>query len=229
MTTKQLPYLLTGIIISGTVFLSHVSLSHADDSALRNIYNNPSIQTQLQINDQDVQWNNRDQAIRTQFRQLMREHTIIGGITFLARYENSSYLPQLQQQMRQNTEQLTDMIGKLYGQNQQNNFQNLWNNHMDLLNQYTDAKKNNDSLLINQTNQQLQTNIDKLADFFAQKDPSQKSAVSQMIQTNTTDEQTIIDTHATGHDNDLLNLFFQAINHADTLSEKITQLSPHFH
>jgi|GEM_PF-6722714 len=234
MKTKKIKHfsaILTGVIIGSTFFLSTTQPIFADDTLTNSLYTNPSLQYVMQSStntttSQNVQGFQRTTTLRTRLENAMKEHAVIGGIAFIARYEDSSYLPQLQQQVQQNTDQLTTLIGQLYGQDKENQFRTLWNNHIDLLNQYTDARKTNNMYQLQQVNQQLHNTANELAAFFTQNNPSQQAMMQQMIQIHIDDEKAIIDAHAFGQNDNLINLFLQAAQHASMMADQIVQIAP---
>jgi hypothetical protein len=232
--------MLTGVIIGGALIFTTATAAFADDAPVSNLYNNPTLQSIIQQGSQSVQWQQNRNDVRTQLHNALKEHAIVGGIAFIARYENSGYLGQLQQQVQQNTDQITNLIGQLYGSNRQNEFRNLWINHIDLLNQYVDERRSNDGYGLQQTNQQLTNDVNRMADFLTQNNRSQWNNVRQMLQIHVDQEKQIIDTYAAHRQynnnynntynrndvSDLINLFIAAANHADMLADQILQAAP---
>lgn len=98
---------------------------------------------------------------RLKLNVLLREHATLGALTLAALYKSMD-TTRLMQLMNDNQNQLADEIQRIYGNNTdgsnvRDTFVTLWSQHMMEYQNYTLARRNNDTNAMNTARQNLQT------------------------------------------------------------------------
>lgn len=223
MKSIRKPLLAT--IVSGTTLLfTAVTPAFAWDNYSRNYYDTMTYPSAYSYSTQTyTQAFNNDQQM--QLRTLLEQHATVGAMAFIARYDQSPDVEQLKQQVDDNTQQLTQLLGQLYGPDNQGQFQDLWNTHIDLLGQYTDAVRNNDDNQKQEAVQGLDDFVNNISNFFTQNDQTAQPQLARLFQMHIDDEKGIIDAHAQNDQMQQQMLMQQAPMHADMIADAISQFA----
>ena len=134
---------------------------------------------------------------QSQLKDLLREHAVVGGITFVKIYDNSPDVDEYRRKVDNNTNRLTDMVGRMKGDNRKEEFRSLWQGHIDMLTAYTIAKRDNNSNDQQNALMNMDDTTNKLAAFFSN-DNSSNDDLRNMFETHMNQEKEIIDSHDSG-------------------------------
>jgi hypothetical protein len=166
---------------------------------------------------------NESQHLRLQ--SLLQEHAVVAAQVTVNRYDNRPEFEASRQLAEQNAQLLTEEVGRLYGQDVQGEFLELWKRHLVLFVQYTDALKNNDQNLKNQTVSELNEFADELSHLLAEKTGLPREDIRQELQKHVELEQAVIDAHAAGAYNTQYQKMHEGHEHAGMMADKLAQKS----
>lgn len=162
-----------------------------------------------------------------QLRMLLRQHAMGGALAFMARYDQNPDYGQIVPVVDNNSRALSSLIGSLYGQDAGGRFSDVWNTHIDLLNQYTDAVINQDDNSQQQISDRLNSTVRQMTDFFTQENGQvNHDQLGQLIQTHIEDEKAIIRAHAQGNQQQVSQLIATGGMHMDMLADMLTGGQP---
>ncbi len=156
-----------------------------------------------------------------ELKDMLREHAVIGGMTYVHMYDQNSDADTYQQKVHNNTQRLTDWVGKAMGPNKKDEFRSLWQHHIDLLVMYASAVKNNNNTDIQNASMNLDETSVQFATFFS-KGSNSKDELHSMFQMHIDQEKAIIDAHADGNDDQMRELFKEADMHMSMLADRLT-------
>lgn len=135
---------------------------------------------------------------RLQLRMLMQEHTVLVGDTLLARFDNKPDFTTAQNMLSQNTTELADTVGTLYGSDVRREFLSLWQQHNALYISYTDALKSGDKTSQNKAKTDLDTFIMQISHLFSTRTQGvNKDQLTSMFRDHVYFTRLVIENHAT--------------------------------
>jgi len=167
-------------------------------------------------------FNAKSTAVRLTLNSLLREHAAMGAVTLTALYQGND-TTRLMQLMNNNENQLATLVQNAYGQNAKNTFVQLWTQHMQEYQNYTLARKNNDTTKMNTAKQHLQVIANKFGNLFASSGKNLSAVtVSNLMMAHINGTLGIVDAVASGNATQTANLmkagYDQAGKFADTLT-----------
>ena len=168
--------------------------------------------------------------LRLQLNVLLKEHTVLGAIMLTSLYKGED-TTRLQQLMDTNTDQLAEIIGNVYGPTMKSQFITLWQQHMQEYNNYTIAKKNNNTAQMNTAKTDLQTIENNLGNSFSNVSKHLSAAtVTSLMKEHVTDTIAVVDETAEGDATEKADAikkgYDQADQFADTLVKGMIQDKP---
>lgn len=211
MKNKILLIVIIGIIVG---MLVHLTPAKAATPSVTNTTDSQAINSSFHSN---------STSLRLQLNNLLREHAALGAVTLTALYQGAD-TTHLMQLMNNNQTQLTAVVGQVYGTNVANQFNTLWTQHMKEYENYTLAKKKNDTAKMNQAKKSLQTISQKLGTLFSNSSNHlSASTVSSLMQQHINGTLAVVDTvaakNATGNADALKAGYDQAGQFADVLAQ----------
>lgn len=160
---------------------------------------------------------------QSQLKDLLRQHAVVGGITFIKIHDNSPDVDSYRQKVDDNTKRLTDMIGRMKGDDRKEEFRTLWQSHIDMLTAYTIAKRDNNSNNQQNALMNIDDTTNKLAVFFG-KDNASIDTLRNMFKTHINQEKEIIDSHDLGDDEHMRQMLKEADMHAAMMADELAGL-----
>lgn len=134
---------------------------------------------------------------RLQLRMLMQEHAVLAGDTLVARFDNKPDFQVAQSMLSQNTTELADVVGNLYGGDVRREFLSLWEQHNALYLVYTDALKSGDRNAQNKAKTDLDAFIMRISNLFSTRTQgANKDQLTNMFRDHVYFTRLVIENHA---------------------------------
>jgi len=189
---------------NNTTHMFRANVSEANSNGITEAFNSPATNLRLTLNN------------------LLREHTTTGGALLIALFDGAD-TTRAEQLLNDNENELASVIQSVYGTTAHDTFVQLWTQHMQEYENYTIARKNNDTAKMNQAKQNLQTIATKMGDLFGGVSKNlSSSTVSNMMTQHITDTLALVDAAAQGNSTQVANMakagYDQAGQFADTLA-----------
>jgi len=160
--------------------------------------------------------------LRLQMNNLMHEHAAVGAVTLTALYEGANTTG-LMQQMTTNGNQIASYVQQAYGMDAHNTFVTLWTQHMQEYQNYTVARKNNDTAKMNSAKQHLQMIAVKIGNLFGAGQSTTANDVSSAMTDHIDGTLAIVDAVAKGNTTQTALLTGNGYNQAGTLADVMTR------
>lgn len=180
-----------------------------------------------------VQAQSADQAttLRVSLDQLLAEHADLAMLAMQKGYDGAADFQAAADQLTKNTNDLTQAIGSVYGQDAATKFNQLWTQHIGFFVDYTQALKANDAAKKQQALQNLAGYKTQIGAFLSGANPNLPDATVQSVfQTHIDELIGQIDAYAAKNYSQAYTLFDQAHNHmfmaGDALAAAIVKQMP---
>lgn len=169
-------------------------------------------------------------GLRLTANSLFREHAVGGAASLSALYAGVN-ISQLNQLVQNNGSQISALIARFYGQNTGNQFQQLWSQHMVQYQNYTLARKKNDTAGMATAKQNLSDIANNLGVLLASQSKNLKDTqIRDLMMEHINGTLAIVDAVATGNSGQAVNLtknaYDQAGKFADVLSQGMMMDNP---
>ncbi len=206
------------VIVVGTLikFVGHVMASSQTPTNANPAMNARSTQ---EIN---TAFNSPASNLRLQMNNLIHEHAAVGALTLTALYEGANTTG-LMQQMTTNGNQIAEYVQQAYGTNARNSFVTLWTQHMQEYQNYTLARKDNDTAKMNSAKKNLQTISQKIGNIFGAGQSTAADEVGNAMTDHITGTLAIVDSIAKGNTSQTVQLSGKAYTQAGTLADVMTR------
>lgn len=175
-------------------------------------------------------FNSQVTNFRVEFNNLLHEHTVMAGETLTLLYEGKDTTRQMQL-MDDNQNKLAAQVEKVYGPDVRDQFEDLWTKHMNEYENYTLAKKENDTEKMNVARGNLERISDQFGELFDNAGENlSASTVSSLMREHASGTLAVVDAAAaddvTQKANEMKAGFDQSGEFADTLSRGMVLDNP---
>lgn len=150
---------------------------------------------------------------------MMGEHTLIGGLLMISRFDKKPDYNAVKSAVDTNTQLLGSRVEDAYGSDARSKFLTIWNDHINAFLTYADGRRTNDNNKMNASLKTLQKFTDNISSFFNQNQSeiAFNDAQSYFAQ-HVLDEKAIIDSYADQNYTRMYSSMHEAYAHATSMS-----------
>lgn len=213
-STKTIRSFLAILLLSSFLYFLPNTISARD-------HMNDNSKNWMHFNLGDVQNKDGTQVIAQKLHILLKQHAVVGGIAFVKLYDQNPDFERLNEEVKKNTQALTETIGYLYGEEKKDDFKELWEKHIQLLTDHTIATREQNQSKKQETINNLQIVTDQLSLFFASNGHIPKEEIAGVLKIHIDQEKAIIDNAGAHNQNEIVSLLIQAGNHADMMADMV--------
>ncbi len=177
-------------------------------------------------------FNTKATNLRVQLNSLLREHAVL-TTSYLQTIYDGKDAASLEQNLNSNSNEISQLIQNVYGENAKDEVLNIWRGHIDEYRKYTLARRNNNAEEMNMSRKRLNTIATNFGETFdAVSDNLSSQTITGLMNEHINGTLAIIDAHAnkdeTRKSQELSSAFDQAGRFADTISRGMISDNPDF-
>lgn len=213
-------YFLIAILFGGIILANNLNLKTNAQTVSSPSGSPANSVTTQQLHLSDVNWNSKSDQLRLKLNILLREHAILGSTALIGIYKGES-VSRLKELLSTNSNRLGTVIGTYYGTQTQDQFLKLWEDHMNEYENYTLAKKNNNTQNMEKAKDNLNTIAEELGKLL-QGDHLTSDIIAKQMQDHINLTLSVVDETAENDLTELANQMKKGYDQAGVFADTIT-------
>lgn len=182
------------------------------------------------VSEREPMTNTKAADLRVQLNQQMRQHVELATIALKQSAAGQPDAEAAVEALDNNSVELSETIGSVYGEEAKNDFLELWRDHIGFFVAYTNGVVSSDKAAQQEAKDNLDGYTEAASTFFSNATGADKAGLKEGLETHAAQVITIVDAYAAEDYTKMFEAEEEAYNHigaaADTLARAIVEQNP---